>query len=49
MTPDTFDYEAALLACARGERYALRALYERESRWLCGVARRIVGDRKSVV
>lgn len=44
MTPDTFDYEAALLACARGERYALRALYERESRWLCGVARRIVGD-----
>ena len=43
--PDAFDYEAALLACARGERFALRALYEREARWLCGVAQRIVGDR----
>ena len=42
---DTFDYEAALLACARGERPALRALYEREARWLAGVAHRIVGDR----
>jgi RNA polymerase sigma-70 factor (ECF subfamily) len=40
-----FDYEAALLACARGERYALQALYQREARWLCGVAQRIVGDR----
>lgn len=39
-----FDYEAALLACARGERFALRALYEREARWLTGVAQRIVGD-----
>jgi RNA polymerase sigma-70 factor (ECF subfamily) len=37
-----FDYEAAVLACARGERYALRALYEREARWLLGVATRIV-------
>lgn len=43
--PTAFDYEAALLACARGERFALRALYEREARWLCGVAQRIVGDR----
>jgi len=42
-----FDHEAALQACARGERYALRALYERESRWLCGVAQRIVGSRAS--
>lgn len=41
-----FDYEAALLACARGERFALRALYERESRWLLGVAMRIVRDRE---
>jgi RNA polymerase sigma-70 factor, ECF subfamily len=41
-----FDYEAAVLACARGERYALRALYERESRWLLGVALRIVGQRE---
>lgn len=40
-----FDYESAVLACARGERYALRALYERESRWLLGVALRIVRDR----
>lgn len=40
-----FDYEAALEACARGERFALNALYQRESRWLLGVAQRIVGDR----
>jgi RNA polymerase sigma-70 factor, ECF subfamily len=46
-TPATrFDYEAALLACARGERFALRALYEREARWLLGVALRIVRDRE---
>lgn len=41
----TFDYESALEACARGERYALKALYERESRWLFGVVLRIVRDR----
>lgn len=41
-----FDYEAAVLACARGERYALRALYEREAAWLLGVATRIVRDRE---
>jgi len=41
-----FDYEAALAACARGERYALRALYERESHWLLGVALRIVRERE---
>lgn len=40
-----FDYEGAVLACARGERFALRALYERESRWLLGVAMRIVRER----
>lgn len=45
--PDAFDYEAALEACARGERYALRALYEREARWLLGVALRIVRDRET--
>lgn len=39
-----FDHDAALLACARGERFALRALYEREGRWLLGVAQRIVRD-----
>jgi RNA polymerase sigma-70 factor, ECF subfamily len=42
----SFDYEAAVLACARGERFALRALYEREARWLLGVAQRIVRDRQ---
>ena len=41
-----FDYEAAVLACARGERFALRALYQREARWLLGVALRIVRDRE---
>jgi RNA polymerase sigma-70 factor (ECF subfamily) len=41
-----FDYEAAVLACARGERYALSALYEREARWLLGVALRIVRERE---
>jgi RNA polymerase sigma-70 factor, ECF subfamily len=48
LTADTtpFDYEAALLACARGERFAMRALYEREARWLLGVALRIVRDRE---
>jgi len=39
-----FDYESAVMACARGERYALQSLYERESRWLLGVALRIVRD-----
>jgi RNA polymerase sigma-70 factor (ECF subfamily) len=41
---DAFDYESALEACARGERFALRAIYDRESRWLLGVAQRIVRD-----
>lgn len=45
MTTPDFDYEACLLACARGERFALRALYEREARWLLGVVLRIVRDR----
>jgi len=45
-TPRTnFDYEANLAACANGDRGALRALYEREGRWLMGVAVRIVRDR----
>src|SRR5262245_44132524 len=42
----TFDYESMLEACARGERQALRALYEREARWLLGVAQRIVRDHE---
>lgn len=40
-----FDYETTVEACARGDRAALQALYHRESRWLLGVAQRIVRDR----
>lgn len=43
---DDFDYESALAACARGERYALRSIYERERRWLMAVALRIVRRRE---
>jgi RNA polymerase sigma-70 factor, ECF subfamily len=39
------DCEAALEACARGEAFALRALYESESPRLLGLALRIVRDR----
>ncbi len=42
-----FDHEAAVEACARGERFALRAIYEHESRWLLAVAQRIVRDRET--
>ena len=42
--PEPFDYEAAVEACARGETFALQALYLREVRRLLGVARRIVRD-----
>lgn len=44
---DAFDYESTLEACARGDRAALRGLYERESRWLLGVALRIVREREA--
>jgi RNA polymerase sigma-70 factor (ECF subfamily) len=40
-----FDYESALEAVARGDRGALRSLYERESRWLLAAAHRILRDR----
>ncbi len=40
-----FDYEACLLACARGEQRALRQLYEQDSSHLLGVALRIVRDK----
>lgn len=43
--PD-FDYESALAACARGERFALRAIYVRDSRRLLGVATRLVRRRE---
>ncbi|WPB57265.1 sigma-70 family RNA polymerase sigma factor [Xylophilus sp. GOD-11R] len=41
----TFDHDAALSACARGDRHALQRLYHHESRKLLGVALRIVRDR----
>lgn len=41
-----FDYEAALAACARGERQALHRLYHQESPRLLGVALRIVRERQ---
>lgn len=41
----TFDYDAALRACARGEQQALHQLYQQESRYLLGVALRIVRQR----
>lgn len=40
-----FDYQACLLACARGEQPALRRLYQQESSRLLGVALRIVRDK----
>lgn len=43
---DDFDYEGALLACARGEQFALKAIYARDSRWLFAVAFRIVKRRE---
>lgn len=43
--PSSFDHNAALAACARGDQAALRRLYERENRFLMGVALRIVRDR----
>lgn len=39
-----FDHDAALQACARGDHLALKSIYERESPFLLGVARRIVRD-----
>ena len=41
-----FDYDAALLACARGDRDALQRIYQRDSRPLLGVALRIVRQRQ---
>ncbi|RNF28870.1 RNA polymerase sigma factor [Massilia aurea] len=44
---DHFDYEAHLAACARGDRQALRRLYDQESPRLLGVALRIVRERQA--
>ena len=46
-TPDEFNYEAALAACAAGQHDALAQIYARESRYLLGVALRIVRQRQS--
>ncbi len=40
-----FDHDDALLAIARGERFALRALYQHEARWMLGVAMKLLRDR----
>ncbi len=45
VAPQTFDYEAALAACAKGDRDALHLIYQFESRRLLGVALRIVRER----
>ncbi|MFJ4247105.1 sigma-70 family RNA polymerase sigma factor [Pseudomonas sp. NPDC089741] len=44
LAQSTFDYEARLAACARGERAALRDLYVQEGPRLLGVAKRLVRD-----
>lgn len=44
--PDDFDYDAALAACAQGQSQALAQIYARESRYLLGVALRIVRQRQ---
>lgn len=43
---DDFDYERALVGCARGERQALQDIYRQDSRHLLGVALRIVRQRQ---
>ncbi len=44
-TPQDFDFETALTACAQGDRNALHRIYQHESRRLLGVALRIVRER----
>jgi RNA polymerase sigma-70 factor (ECF subfamily) len=44
--PNAFDYERALQACAEGDRMALQHIYQQESRYLLGVALRIVRQRQ---
>ncbi len=43
--PSQFDHDAALLACAQGDRGALHRLYAEEGAHLLGVVARIVRDR----
>lgn len=42
----TLDFEAALARCAQGDRFALRAIYERERRWLMATVLRLVRRRE---
>ena len=42
---EPFDYEAAVVACAQGDRAALSGIYDREASRLLGVAARIVRRR----
>ncbi|HKS14395.1 MAG TPA: sigma-70 family RNA polymerase sigma factor [Pseudomonas sp.] len=44
MPEHCFDHQACLQACARGERQALRDLYQEDSARLLGIARRIARD-----
>lgn len=44
LSPFSFDHEAHLAACARGDRRALQRLYEEEGARLLGVARRLLKD-----
>lgn len=43
---ERLDFEAALAAVARGDRYALKAIYDAERSWLMGVALRVVRRRE---
>lgn len=45
--PDHFDYNAALAACASGDQHALRRIYDRDARFLLGVALRILRQRQA--
>jgi RNA polymerase sigma-70 factor (ECF subfamily) len=46
-TPELpLDFEAALARCAQGDQFALRAIYERERRWLMATVLRLVRRRE---
>lgn len=44
--PNSFNHAQALQACARGDHQALQRIYQHESRYLLGVALRIVRQRQ---
>ena len=44
--PNSFNHAQALQACARGDHQALQQIYQHESRYLLGVALRIVRQRQ---